>query len=91
LHAGRQGGCGQYPGTFDIFPNCLHASSTANIHYHGTHTNPNATGDNVFLEIVPLPGDNAGELTTKPAEATVGLDQLFQDCAAHLRVRPKMN
>ena len=45
----------------------------------------------MFLEIVPLPGDNAGELTTKPAEATVGLDQLFQDCAAHLRVRPKMN
>jgi len=61
------------PGPFDIFPDCLHASSTANIHYHGTHTNPNATGDNVFLEIVPLPRDNAGDLTTKTAEAMVGL------------------
>jgi FtsP/CotA-like multicopper oxidase with cupredoxin domain len=30
-----------YPGVdaarFDTFPDCLHASSTANIHYHGTH------------------------------------------------------
>jgi FtsP/CotA-like multicopper oxidase with cupredoxin domain len=76
------------PGPFDIFPNCLHASSTANIHYHGTHTNPNATGDNVFLEIVPLPRDNAGELTTKPVEAMVGLEQFFKDCAAQLNDRP---
>jgi FtsP/CotA-like multicopper oxidase with cupredoxin domain len=77
-----------YPGnpdSFDVFPNCLHASSTANIHYHGTHTNPDATGDNVFLEILPLPRDNAGNLTTKPAEAMVGLEQFFKDCAAKLK------
>jgi FtsP/CotA-like multicopper oxidase with cupredoxin domain len=76
------------PGPFEIFPNCLHASSTANIHYHGTHTNPNATGDDVFLEILPLPRDNAGNLTTTPAEAIVGLDQFFKDCAAQLQDRP---
>jgi FtsP/CotA-like multicopper oxidase with cupredoxin domain len=79
-----------YPGDppFDEFPNCLHASSTANIHYHGTHTNPDATGDNVFLQILPLPRDNAGALTTTPAEATAGLDQFFKDCADHLKDRP---
>jgi FtsP/CotA-like multicopper oxidase with cupredoxin domain len=70
---------------FDKFPNCLHASSTANIHFHGTHTNPNATGDNVFLEILPLPRDNQGNLTTTPAEAMSGLEQFFQQCAAQLR------
>jgi hypothetical protein len=79
-----------YPGDpkADVFPNCLHASSTANIHYHGTHTNPDATGDNVFLQILPLPRDNAGNPTTSPAEATAGLEQFFKDCIDHLKDRP---
>jgi FtsP/CotA-like multicopper oxidase with cupredoxin domain len=81
-------GGAQYPGKFDTFPNCLHASSTANIHYHGTHTNPDATGDNVFLQILPLPRDNAGDLTTKPAEAMVGLEQFFKNCTAQLKDHP---
>ena len=37
----------------DLFPNCLHGSSTANIHFHGTHTTPSTTGDNVLLFIRP--------------------------------------
>jgi FtsP/CotA-like multicopper oxidase with cupredoxin domain len=37
----------------DQYPNCLHGSSTANIHYHGTHTTPSTTGDNVLLFIHP--------------------------------------
>jgi FtsP/CotA-like multicopper oxidase with cupredoxin domain len=55
------GGCDQttlYPGTrpdADKFPNCFHGSSTVNLHFHGTHVNPNSTGDNVFLEIRPFP------------------------------------
>jgi FtsP/CotA-like multicopper oxidase with cupredoxin domain len=55
------GGCDQtsvYPGTgpnADQFPNCFHGSSTVNVHFHGTHVNPNSTGDNVFLEIRPFP------------------------------------
>jgi FtsP/CotA-like multicopper oxidase with cupredoxin domain len=82
-----QGGS-TYPGGppgFDKFPNCLHASSTANIHYHGTHTSPNATGDNVFLEIIPLPRDNQGNLTTTPEQAMAGLEPFFQQCALQLR------
>ncbi len=69
----------------DKYPNCLHASSTANIHYHGTHTNPNSTGDNVFLQILPLPRDNQGNLTTTPEQAMAGLEPFFQQCAARLR------
>jgi FtsP/CotA-like multicopper oxidase with cupredoxin domain len=32
-----------YPGdpAFDNMPNCFHGSSTANLHYHGTHISPN--------------------------------------------------
>jgi FtsP/CotA-like multicopper oxidase with cupredoxin domain len=73
-----------YPDSFDSFPNCLHASSTANIHYHGTHTNPNSTGDNVFLEIVPLPRDK-GTLTTTPAQAMTGFESFFKECAVQLK------
>jgi FtsP/CotA-like multicopper oxidase with cupredoxin domain len=69
----------------DEFPNCLHASSTANIHFHGTHTNPNATGDNVYLQIRPLPRDNQGELTTKPLEAMAGFEEFFKKCAENLQ------
>jgi FtsP/CotA-like multicopper oxidase with cupredoxin domain len=79
-----QGGSTYPAGFHDEFPNCLHASSTANIHYHGTHTNPNSTGDNVFLQILPLPRDNQGTLTTTPEAAMVGLEQFFQQCAARL-------
>ena len=41
-----------YPGK-DIFPNCFHGSSTANIHFHGTHTSPNGLGDNVLVQVLP--------------------------------------
>jgi FtsP/CotA-like multicopper oxidase with cupredoxin domain len=37
----------------DIFPNCYHGSSTANIHYHGTHTDPDGVGDNVLVQVLP--------------------------------------
>jgi len=53
---GRDGGCDStnagYPGG-DKFPDCFHGSSTGNIHFHGTHTDPNATADNVFIEVRP--------------------------------------
>lgn len=40
----------------DSMPNCLHGSSTANVHFHGTHTTPSTTGDNVLLFIRPAMG-----------------------------------
>lgn len=39
----------------DLFPNCFHGSSTANIHFHGTHTSPDGLGDNVLAQVVPDP------------------------------------
>lgn len=41
-----------YPAN-DIFPNCFHGSSTANIHFHGTHTSPDGLGDNVLVQVLP--------------------------------------
>lgn len=41
-----------YPGD-DKFPNCFHGSSTANIHFHGTHTTPDGVGDNVLVQVMP--------------------------------------
>jgi FtsP/CotA-like multicopper oxidase with cupredoxin domain len=41
-----------YPGN-DIFPNCFHGSSTANIHFHGTHAPPDGLGDNVLVQVLP--------------------------------------
>lgn len=78
-------GCDQPVPPGDTFPDCFHGSSTGNIHFHGTHTNPNTTGDNVFVEVRPLPRDNQGNLTTSPEKVQKSLDKFFADCAAHLK------
>ena len=41
-----------YPAN-DAFPNCFHASSAANLHFHGTHVTPSTTGDNILVNIQP--------------------------------------
>jgi FtsP/CotA-like multicopper oxidase with cupredoxin domain len=74
----------KYPGTRDKQPNCLHASSTSNIHFHGTHTNPNSTGDNVYLQLRPLPRDNQGNLTTTAEQVTESFAEFFANCADQL-------
>jgi FtsP/CotA-like multicopper oxidase with cupredoxin domain len=43
---------GLYPGP-DEFPNCFHGSSTANIHFHGTHASPDGVADNVLVQVMP--------------------------------------
>lgn len=84
---GRGGGCDEssagYPGA-DKYPDCFHGSSTGNIHFHGTHTTPNSTGDNVFIEVRPLPRDNAGKLTTTPEKVQESLGKFFAQCDAKL-------
>ena len=86
-----QGGA-RYPGAganqFDVAPNCLHASSTTNMHFHGTHTSPNTTADNVYLQVRPLPRDNQGKLTTTPEQAMVAYGKFFADCTAQLKPNP---
>lgn len=81
-----QQGCDQstapYP-AIDTFPDCFHGSSTGNIHFHGTHTNPSTTADNVFIEIRPSPRVNGQPVVT---EASVAKDfkEFFAACAAEL-------
>jgi FtsP/CotA-like multicopper oxidase with cupredoxin domain len=84
-------GCDQTPGIYpqggkinDQYPDCFHGSSTGNIHFHGTHTNPNSTGDNVFVEVRPLPRDNAGKLTVSPEKVQKYLDVFFAQCEKQL-------
>ncbi len=91
IDSGDAGGCDQtfgptaatnYPGA-DKFPNCFHGSTTANIHFHGTHTNPNSTGDNVFLEIL-----SSMRLTGKPVVTPESVkkdfDAFFDRCEVEL-------
>ena len=58
----------------DAWPDCFHGSSTGNIHFHGTHTNPDSTGDNVLVEVRPSPRDAAGkpQITPENANASFG-------------------
>lgn len=46
-----------YPGNppFDTPPDCFSESVMTNMHYHGTHTSPGSTADNVFINIRPAP------------------------------------
>jgi FtsP/CotA-like multicopper oxidase with cupredoxin domain len=78
-------GCDRPVPPGDTFPDCFHGSSTGNIHFHGTHTNPNSTGDNVFVEVRPLPRDNAGNLTTSPEKVQKSLDKFFAQCETYLK------
>jgi FtsP/CotA-like multicopper oxidase with cupredoxin domain len=72
----------------DTFPNCFHGSSTGNIHYHGTHTNPNSTGDNVLVEMRP---SNAQQDPNPVTAATYqkAFDQFFATCEAMLKDHPR--
>jgi FtsP/CotA-like multicopper oxidase with cupredoxin domain len=65
--------------TIDSLPNCFHGSSTGNIHFHGTHTNPNATGDNVFIGVRPSPRLN-GMPTVTGASVLKDFTAFFQNC-----------
>src|SRR5205823_6533590 len=71
-----------YPGK-DKYPDCFHGSSTANIHYHGTHTNPSSTGDNVFLEIRPSPRKD-GKPTVTPSTFAADFKSFFDKCETML-------
>lgn len=74
------------PQYVDTFPDCFHGSSTVNIHFHGTHVNPNSTGDNVFLELRPSPRtkDAANAPTITQATVKDDFETFFGDCEQRL-------
>jgi FtsP/CotA-like multicopper oxidase with cupredoxin domain len=69
----------------DTYPDCFHGSSTANIHFHGTHTNPNSTGDNVFIEVRPSPRKDKRPVVTESTFAD-SFSRFFANCEAKLKV-----
>ena len=67
----------------DTFPDCFHGSSTGNIHFHGTHTNPTSTGDNVFIEVRPsLRTDGRPVVTAESVKEP--FDRFFAECEQRL-------
>ncbi|HWW62994.1 MAG TPA: multicopper oxidase domain-containing protein, partial [Thermoanaerobaculia bacterium] len=66
-----------YPETRgDSFPNCFHGSSTANLHFHGTHVTPDGFGDNVLVQVRPDP--NIKEEDVQPM-----FEKIFAECGEH--------
>jgi FtsP/CotA-like multicopper oxidase with cupredoxin domain len=71
----------------DTYPNCFHGSSTANMHFHGTHTNPGSTGDNVLLEIRPTPRKDGVPVVTEQTYKDA-FKTFFDQCEAELQHVP---
>jgi FtsP/CotA-like multicopper oxidase with cupredoxin domain len=53
----------------DTYPNCFRVSSTTNIHWHGTHTNPGGFGDNVLVGVLPNTSMSTAEMIKQCLEA----------------------
>ena len=79
-----------YPGTpptGDKYPNCFHGSTTANIHFHGTHTSPTSTADNVFLGVTVLPAA-LGSWQAQYANLQPSFKDFFSSCQANIGNTP---
>jgi len=68
----------------DTMPNCFHGSSTGNIHFHGTHTSPTSTGDDVFVMVRPSPRKD-GHPTITATSVQKDFDAFFTDCEKKLK------
>ncbi len=84
-----------YPGTTgDKYPDCFADSVFTNLHYHGTHTSPNTTADNVFINVRPSPRDPAKNNLPLITVADVqdNFAKFYADCNAQLQADtgPKM-
>ena len=81
---GPTGSVNTYPGNpaFDTMPNCYHGSSTANLHYHGTHVSPNIIGDNVFVQLRPSPRAGGRPVVDEAYLQKNDFDDIFTNCQA---------
>jgi len=68
-----------YPTGGDYMPDCLHGSSTSNLHFHGTHTTPSTTGDNVLLFVHPALRSAQG-LEPSESQVKTNFAQIFSAC-----------
>ncbi|HEV8239702.1 MAG TPA: multicopper oxidase domain-containing protein [Thermoanaerobaculia bacterium] len=76
------GPAGNSAGANDTMPNCLHGSSTSNLHFHGTHTTPSTTGDDVLLFVRPSMRVD-GQRQPNRAEANLAFAEVFDRCEHH--------
>jgi FtsP/CotA-like multicopper oxidase with cupredoxin domain len=72
------------PTLVDSMPDCFHGSSTGNIHFHGTHTSPQSTADDVFIGVRPSPREN-GKPTVTAATVQQAFDEFFAKCEQVLK------
>lgn len=75
----------QYPGSSgDEFPDCFAGSVFTNIHFHGLHTSPNTTADNVFLNIKPSPRGSGNVPFITEEKVRANFAGFFGDCRTQL-------
>lgn len=76
-------GTNTYPGNpaFDITPDCFHGSSSANLHFHGTHVPPGGLGDNILIAVRPSPRVN-GRPVVDEAYVKSSFDPIFTACSS---------
>jgi len=73
-----------YP-SIDTSPNCLHGSSTSNLHFHGTHVTPSTLGDNVLIGVRPSPWatvNGVRQPVVTEDSVKVAFQQIFNNCQA---------
>ncbi len=71
-----QGGIANFYPANDKYPNCFHGSSSANMHFHGTHVSPATTGDNVLVVVRPDP-----QMTQQKAQDIMSwFEPMFEHC-----------
>lgn len=70
-----------YPGdpSFENPPDCFHGSSSANLHFHGTHTSPRSIADNVLVNVRPSPRVGGKPVVDEDFVRTAFRD-IFSDC-----------
>ncbi len=80
--AGPAGSVNTYPGNpaFDTMPNCFHGSSTANMHYHGSHVTPTVIGDNVFVQLRPSPREGGKPVVDEAYLKKNDFNDIFTNC-----------
>src|SRR5438046_1153719 len=73
----------------DVFPNCFHGSSTGNMRFHGTHTNPDTTGDNVLVQVRPSNAQQDGSNAVTAATYEKPFAEFFTNCETMLKADPR--
>jgi len=79
---GPTGATNTYPGrpVYDTMPNCFHGSSTANLHFHGTHMSPQVLGDNIFVQLRPSPRAGGRPVVDEAYLKANDFNRIFTDC-----------